>query len=112
MNVTKKNDLGIAEKAATGANSITRREAARRLLRAVSAGALLQFGAADHPIWKHLTDEALLDRLEALEAAGSPKFLNTRQYSNLVAIAEAIVPGSTKANVAEFVDLLLSVDAD
>lgn len=112
MNLTKKNDLGIAEKAATAAHSITRREAARRLLGAVSAGALLRFGAADHAIWKHLADETLLDRAEALEAASSPKFLNPQQYANLVAIAEAMVPGSTKANVAEFVDLLLSVDAD
>ena len=111
MDVTKKENLGITEKAATPANSITRREAARRLLGAVSAGALLQFGATDHPIWKHLSDEALLDRVEAVEAASSPRFLNSQQYSNLVAIAEAIVPGSTKANVAEFVDLLLSVDA-
>lgn len=91
---------------------MTRREAARRLLGVVSAGAFLQFGTVDHPIWKHLANDSLLHKVEAAGSAAATRFLNAQQYSSLVAIAETIVPGSTKAHVAEFVDLLLGVDAE
>jgi len=112
MNRGKKNDWGTVQPIETVANGMTRREAARRLLGAVSTGAFLRFGVAEHPVWKHLADEEVLHRAESAGAASSPKFLNAQQYSSLVTIGEAIVPGSTKANVAEFIDLLLSVDAE
>ncbi len=104
MKRTNKIDLEIAQ------SGMTRRDAARRLLGAVSAGALFPFGAADHPVWKHLTDDALMDSEEAAGAETPQKFLNAQQSASLAAIAETMVPGSTKAKVAEFVDLLLGVD--
>jgi gluconate 2-dehydrogenase subunit 3-like protein len=111
MDGAKKNNLerNGAEAVATG---MTRREAARRLMGAVSAGAFLQFGATDHPIWKHLASDSLLHLAEVAAAGGTTKFLNPQQFASLVAVAEAIVPGSTKAKVAEFVDLLLGVHAE
>lgn len=104
--MTRTNKLDL-EATQTG---MTRREAARRLLGAVSAGALFPFGEADHPVWKHLENDGLMEAAEASGAEASHKFLNTQQLASLTAIAEAIVPGSTKAKVAEFLDLLLGVD--
>lgn len=92
-------------------SGMTRREAARRLLGAVSAGTLFPFHVAGHPIWKHLADDALMDTAGAAVAEGAHKFLNAQQYASVVAISESMVPGSTKAKVAEFVDLLLDVDS-
>ena len=91
-------------------NGMTRREAAKRLLGVVSAGALFPFGAADHPVWKHLANDVLMNEAEATGAEASPTFLSADQHTSLVAIAETIVPGSTKAKVADFIDLLLGVD--
>jgi hypothetical protein len=39
-----------------------------------------------------------------------PLFLNPQQNETLVALSESIVPGSIKAQVNRFIDLLLSVD--
>ena len=94
----------------TAATGITRREAARRLMGAVSAGTFLQFAAAGHPIWNHLATDSLPNEAKLTGTGSAVKFLNPQQYASLVAVAEAIVPGSTKANVAEFVDLLLGAD--
>ena len=41
---------------------------------------------------------------------GKPLFLSSLQNDALVALSEVIVPGSTKAQVSRFIDLLLSVD--
>jgi Gluconate 2-dehydrogenase subunit 3 len=47
----------------------------------------------------------------ATEAAGAlPTFLDAKQLETLASIAEAVVPGSTEAGVAAFVDRLLAVD--
>ena len=43
---------------------------------------------------------------------GSRCFLNAQQNETLAALAEAIVPGSRKAQVNRFIDLLLSVDME
>ena len=47
----------------------------------------------------------------AAEAAGAlPGFLDANQLETLASIAESVVPGSTEAGVAAFVDRLLAVD--
>ena len=47
----------------------------------------------------------------AAEAAGAlPGFLDAKQLETLASIAEAVVPGSTEAGVAAFVDRLLAVE--
>jgi hypothetical protein len=53
-----------------------------------------------------------MGRAEA--AAGDSKlhFLEAHQFESLSALAEAIVPGSNKASVAAFIDLVLSVDEE
>ena len=55
------------------------------------------------------------DRVAAADTRASvpgakPVFLDAHQMATLVALAERIVPGSTRAKVAPFVDQLLAVD--
>jgi hypothetical protein len=90
--------------------SLTRREMVRRLI--AGAGAAWPMVAASHPIHALLADEALFSEADARMAAADwkPLFLNARQNDSLVALSESIVPGSAKAQVNRFVDLLLSVD--
>jgi Gluconate 2-dehydrogenase subunit 3 len=91
---------------------ISRREAARRLLAGVAAGATLPWAASAHPIWKHFADEHLMERAEAIASGAKLHFLNRSQFESLSSLAEAIVPGSSEANVAGFIDLLLSADQE
>jgi hypothetical protein len=88
---------------------LTRRQMVRRLL--ASAGAALPLVASSHPIYEHLANGAVFEQAEKLGAADwAPLFLISHQNKTLTALAEAIVPGSRKAQVNRFIDLLLNVD--
>ena len=90
---------------------LTRREMVQRLLAGVGAGAAWPLVAASHPIAEHLRNDAILDEAEKLGTADwKPVFLSGQQNETLVALAESIVPGSAKAQVNRFIDLLLSVE--
>lgn len=90
---------------------LTRREMVQRLLAGVGAGAAWPLVGASHPILEHLKNDVILEEAEKLEAADwKPVFLNAQQNETLIALAEQIVPGSTKGQVNRFIDLLLSVD--
>src|SRR5215467_4248317 len=112
MTSSRKNDLTALGSACAEAKRLTRREIVQRLLAGAGAGAAWPLMSASHPIFAHLKNEAILG--EAKKAAGAtdwkPAFLNQEQNETLVALAESIVPGSTKASVNRFIDLLLSVD--
>ena len=100
----------INEAAATGGR-LTRRDVVRRLLAAAGAGTAWPLVAASHPTHELLRNEAVLDGVGKLGAADwKPLVLNAQQDETLSALAERIVPGSTKAQVDRFIDLLLSVD--
>jgi len=89
---------------------LTRREMVRRLLAGAGAGAAWPLVAASHPIYAHLTNEAIFEEAETLGVADwKPLFLSAQQDDTLIALAEAIVPGSKMAQVNRFIDLLLSV---
>ncbi len=67
--------------------------------------------AASHPIYELLRNDAILADAEKLGTADwKPVFLSAHQDETLVALAESIVPGSTKAQVNRFIDLLLSIE--
>lgn len=69
--------------------------------------------AASYPIHELLRNDAVLDRTEKLGAADwKPLFLSAQQNESLTAMAESIVPGSARAQVNRFIDLLLSVDTE
>lgn len=89
----------------------TRREMVWRLLAGTGAAAAWPLVAASHPIYDHLKNDAILAEAEELGTADwKPVFLSVQQNENLIALAESMVPGSTKAGVSRFIDLLVSVD--
>jgi hypothetical protein len=93
-------------------HGLSRREMVQRLFGGAGAALAIPGVHAEHPIHRHLASAALLDRADAQAAAAdwSPAFLDAHQNDTLVVLSELIVPGSTKAQVNRFVDLLLSVD--
>jgi gluconate 2-dehydrogenase subunit 3-like protein len=110
MKTQSKNNLLNLPGDISRAGAISRRDAGKRLLAGMAAGAAVPWMSAGHPIWKHFENGALLERAESAAAAAKLEFLNPAQFAALVSAAETIVPGSTKAGVAPFIDLLLSVD--
>jgi len=111
MKIELKNSLPIQIDEKTPARSISRREAGKRLLAGMAMGTTVPWITSGHPIWKHFENAELLERAERATGDDKPAFLNQEQYLSLVAASETILPGSTKAGVAKFVDLLLSVDS-
>lgn len=88
--------------------ALGRREVLQRFAAAFGAGFVLPALAEGHPMRAHLADAA---RVAAADGpAGAPLFLTPEQLETLTAMAETIVPGSTNAAVAPFIDRLLSVD--
>jgi Gluconate 2-dehydrogenase subunit 3 len=105
-----KSELPVIKEAAAN-GQFTRREMLQRLLAGVGAGAAWPLAAASHPFYEHLANGAVFDEAEKLGAANwKPNFLNVQQNETLEALSESIVPGSIKAQVNRFIDLLLSVD--
>ena len=92
---------------------LTRREMVEKLLAGIAAGVAWPLIASSHPIHQHVKNGATLDRADAAQKASNwkPLFLNPQQSETLVALSESIVPGSEKAHVNRFIDLLLSVDS-
>lgn len=104
--------LATASDAASGA--IPRRVALQTLLGGVGAGfALPAVVSAQHPVHAHLANPAAIENAQkkATTTAASPEFLDSHQMKTLEAVAEAIVPGSTSARVAPFLDQLLAVES-
>jgi len=105
--------LQVIQSRAAGSRQLTRREMVRRMLAGAGAGAAWPLVAASHPIYEHLVNGELFEEAEKLGAADwKPVFLSAQQDEMLAALAEKIVPGSTKALVNRFIDLLLSVDTE
>ena len=93
---------------------IPRREALQALIGGVGAGfALTSVVEAQHPVHQHLASPATLEQAQqnAAVSAYTPEFLDAHQLKTLDALAEAIVPGSTTARVAPFLDQLLAVES-
>ncbi len=92
-------------------NSLTRRKMVQRLLAGAGAGAAWPLARTSHPIYQLLANDAIFDTAEKLRDANwKPVFLSSQQTELLTSIAESIVPGSTRAQVSRFLDLLLSVE--
>src|SRR2546429_6100522 len=90
---------GIRDVAVTGVQTCAL-PILRRLLAAAGAGTAWPLVAASHPIHELFRNEAVLEEAENLAAADwRPLVLNAQQDETLSALAERIVPGSTKAQV-------------
>ena len=90
----------------------------RTLLQSFAAGVGAAFaipgiaGAQEHPVQHHMaagTTAAAQKKVAA--AAYKPELLDAHQMKTLEVLAEAIVPGSTEAKVAPFLDTLVAVDS-
>jgi gluconate 2-dehydrogenase subunit 3-like protein len=107
----KASALPIIQDAEAHSRRLTRREMVQRLLAGAGAGVAWPLVAASHPIYAPLANGAIFEETENLAAADwKPLFLNAQQEETLAVLAEAIVPGSKKAQADRFIDLLLSVD--
>jgi hypothetical protein len=96
------------------ADGIRRRAALQALVAGVGAGfALPAIVEAQHPMHQHLANPAALSHAQqnAAVAVYSAQFLDAHQLKTLESLAEAIVPGSTAAKVAPFIDQLLAVES-
>ncbi len=97
-----------------GTTGIRRREALQTLLGTVGAGfALPAIADAQHPVREHLSSPTIVEQAQKKAAASAyiPVFLDPNQLKTLEGLAEAIVPGSTAARVAPFLDQLLAVES-
>jgi hypothetical protein len=90
----------------------------RAMLQTIVAGVGAGFavpglaGAQEHPVHQHVgTPAAATAQKKAASATYKPEFLDAHQLKTLGVISEAIVPGSTEAKVAPFLDTLLAVES-
>ena len=91
--------------------SLGRREVLQALT-AAGAGLALPSLADDHPVRRALAQPARVGAADARATAPAvqPEFLDAHQLETLASLSERIVPGSTLAKVAPFLDQLLAVD--
>src|SRR5262249_40956154 len=103
--------LTVIKDAVGAVERLTRREAVWRMVAGAGARAAWPMVAASHPIVDLLLNDAIFPEAERLARSDwKPLFLDTQQNESLLALSESIVPGSMKAQVNRFIDLLLSVD--
>ena len=110
--MTKDERLHLIRDGQRVGRALTRREMVQRMLAGMGAGMAWPLVADSHPIHRLLSDGAIFSGADAQMASANwkPLFLNAPQNEALVALSEIIVPGSAKAQVYRFIDLLLSVD--
>jgi Gluconate 2-dehydrogenase subunit 3 len=91
---------------------MNRREMVRQLMLAGGAGLALPGIAEGHPVSSPPANLKTADQAGQQEAGcgWAPKFLDPHQNDTAIALAERIIPGSSRAQVNRFIDLLLSVD--
>jgi hypothetical protein len=90
----------------------------RTILQSFAAGVGAAFaipgvaGAQEHPVQHHMAaGTTAAAQKKATAAAYKPELLDAHQMKTLEVLAEAIVPGSTEAKVAPFLDTLVAVDS-
>jgi gluconate 2-dehydrogenase subunit 3-like protein len=94
-------------------SGIARRTALQVLAAAGAALGLPSDALGQHPMHAHLSNPGALEqaRQRAAVTTSAPQFADAHQLKTLEALAEAIVPGSTKARVAPFLDQLVAVES-
>jgi len=100
--------------AGDSSTSLSRRVALQALLGSVGAGVALPGTAgARHPVHQHLSNATALEHAQQKAAAAgyTPEFLDAHQLRTLETLAESVVPGSTAARVAPYLDQLIAVES-
>ena len=110
--MNKKLDPAAPGRRSNSETGINRREMVRRLMMAGGAGIALPGIAEGHPVARHLAHHGAAEKAAsaAAETDWSPAFLDQHQSETLDVLGERIIPGSSKAQVNRFIDLLLSVE--
>ncbi len=92
--------------------ALGRREVLQALMAGAGATVAVPALAHDHPVSASLQDAAKVSTADQKARAGAyqPQFLDRHGFDTLVVLAEQIVPGSTQARVAPFLDALLAVE--
>ncbi len=106
--------IRVTPEAAATSGDVPRRVALQTLLGGIGAGFALPAAAStQHPMHTHVGNVEAIENAQkkAAVAAYTPEFLDAHQTETLGALAETIVPGSTAARVAPFLDQLLAVDS-
>jgi gluconate 2-dehydrogenase subunit 3-like protein len=89
----------------------------RTILQTFAAGVGAAFAipgiaeAQQHPMQHHMATGAAAAAQKKVAGAYTPVLLDGHQMKTLEVLAEAIVPGSTEAKVAPFLDTLVGVDS-
>jgi hypothetical protein len=94
--------------------AVGRRALLQTLVGGAGLGLALPALGESHPMHEHLHDQARVSAADAKAktTAWKPAFLDGHQVETVTILAEQIVPGSTKAKSAQFIDALLSVDTE
>src|SRR5437879_669304 len=105
-------ETGTSSRPLTTNRGVTRREMVHRAMGGLGASLALSALTPVHPVLRHLGNVWAMAEADATALAGSwtPEFFDSHQNATFMAVAEGIVPGSTKVHVNRVVDLLLSVD--
>jgi hypothetical protein len=107
-------ELKIFPIAPDQAVAVSRRVALKALLGGAGVGLGQPANAeAQHPMHQHLLNPGAIEQAQqkATVARSRTEFLDAHQLKTLEVLAEAIVPGSTAARVAPFLDQLLAVES-
>ncbi len=96
-----------------GPEGVARRTVLQTLLGGVGATLALPavLDAETHPVHRHTAAGIAQAQERAAAAPYTPEFLDGHQLETLTVLADAIVPGSTTAKVAPFLDQLLAVES-
>jgi hypothetical protein len=94
-------------------DSLGRRAVLQTLFAGTGASIAVPALAHTHPMHESLQSPAKVGTADRRASAPGykPQVLDKHLFDTLVVLAEAIVPGSTKAKVAEFVDALAAVES-
>ena len=94
--------------------AVGRRALLQTLVGGAGLGLALPSLGESHPMHEHLHDQGRVSAADAKAktTAWKPEFLDAHQVETVTILAEQIVPGSTKAKSAQFIDALLSVDTE
>lgn len=105
-------ELPIIASVQSSEGRLTRREMFQRILTGLGTVLAVPVAARAHPMCRHLLEGTNLENASerAADSDWSSQVLDPRQNETLIALAEGIVPGSSKAQVNRIIDLLLTVE--
>lgn len=110
--MNKEQGITIQRHRRNSADGMNRRELVRRLMLAGGTGfamaGITETDLADKPALN--PKGSTQTGANSAMAEWTPKFLDSHQNETIIVLAERIIPGSGRANVNRFIDLLLSVD--